>query len=95
VIKAVAEVYQVSEEVLFQGRRGKRNEARQVVMYLMRELCGSTLGEVAEIFSLGSYGSVGGACSVIEKRAQWDRTLRRRLEQLREIVCFTIIQKKT
>lgn len=57
----------------------------------MRELCDSALREVTEIFSLGSYGSVGGACSVIEKRAKSDRTLRRRIEQLREIVSSTII----
>jgi len=95
VIKAVADIYQVSEEALFQGRRGKRNEARQVAMYLIRELCDSTLSEVADIFSLGSYGSVGGASSVIERRAESDRTLRRRIEELRKIVCSTMIQNKT
>jgi hypothetical protein len=95
VIKAVVGIYEVSEGDLFQGRRGRRNEARQVAMYLIRELCDSTLKEVAEVFSLGSYGSVGRACSVIERRAKSDRTLRRRIEQIRKIVSSTFIQKKT
>jgi len=95
VIKEVAEVYQVAEGDLLQGRRGKRNEARQVAMYLMRELCDSSLKEIAGTFSLGSYGSVGGACSVIERKTKSDRALRRRIEHIRGMVGSTSIQKKT
>jgi hypothetical protein len=83
VIKAVGDVYGVSEGEIFHGRRGERNEARQVAMYLIRELCDKSLKEVTEIFSLGSYGSVGGACSIIERRAKLDRTLADRIEQIR------------
>ena len=67
----VAKVYKVSEEALFRGQRGKRNEARQVAMYLIRDLCDKSLKEIAQSFSLGSYGSVGGACSVIERQSRW------------------------
>lgn len=95
VIKAVAGIYEVTERNLFKGRRGKRNEARQVAMYMIRELCDSTLKEVAEIFSLGSYGSAGRACSLIERRAKSDMTLRRRIENIREMFGSTFIQKKT
>jgi len=83
VIKAVAEVYGVSDEKLFQGRRGKRNEARHVAMYLIRQLCDKSLKEIAEIFSLRSYGSAGGVCSAIERRSKLDRRLSRRIEQIR------------
>lgn len=38
VIREVAKVYKVSEEALFHDQRGRRNEARQVAMYLIREL---------------------------------------------------------
>jgi len=95
VIKAVAEVYQVAEADVLRGRRGKRNEARQVAMYLTRELCDTSLKEIAEVFSLGSYGSVGGACSVIERKTKLDRSLRRRIEQIRTMVGSSSIQKKT
>ena len=49
------------------AQKGKRNEARQVAMYLIRELCKKSLKEIAQSFSLGSYGGVGGACSVIDR----------------------------
>jgi chromosomal replication initiation ATPase DnaA len=86
VIREVAKVYKVSEEGLFRGQRGKRNEARQVAMYLIRELCDKSLKKIAQSFSLGSYGSVGGACSVIERQIKVDRRLRWRIEPIREMV---------
>ena len=78
------------------SQRGKRNEARQVAMYLIRELCNKSLKEIAEWLSLGSYGSVGGACSVIEKQLKGDsRRLQRRIEGIREMVSSTSIQENT
>ena len=41
--------------------------------------------EIAEVFSLGSYGSVDGVCSVIERPAQLDRALDRRIEHIRKL----------
>jgi len=49
-IKAVSEFYKVYEDNLFQGKRGQRNEARQVAMYLIRELCDQSLKEIQEFF---------------------------------------------
>jgi len=95
VIGAVAKIYRVSEEDLFKGRRGQRNEARQVAMYLIRQLCDRSLREIAEVFSLGSYGSVGGTCSVIEREVKLNRALRRRIEQISKMVSSTSIHKKT
>jgi hypothetical protein len=86
VIREVAKLYRVSEEGLFRGQRGKRNKARQVAMYLIRDLCDKFLKEIAQSFSPGNYGSGGGACSVIERQIKVDRRLRRRIEQIREIV---------
>ena len=74
---------------------GRRNEARQVAMYLIRELCETSLKEIARLFSLGSYGSVGGACSVIERQIKADRKLRSRIEQIREMASSTSSQTKT
>ncbi|MFQ6094481.1 MAG: helix-turn-helix domain-containing protein [bacterium] len=83
VIGAVAQIYRVSREDLFQGRRGYRNEPRQVAMYLVRQLCGRSLKEIAEVFSLGSYGGVGAACSKIHRRLRTDRELRLRIEKVK------------
>jgi len=52
-----------------------RNEARQVAMYLVRELCNKSLHIIGELFSLGSYGGVGTACSVIQKQLKVDKGL--------------------
>ena len=91
VLRDIAKLYQVSEESLLHGKRGKRNEARQVAMYLVRELCNKSLNNIAELFSLGSYGSVGAACSVIEKQLKVDRGLLRRIEQIRKMTSKSIV----
>lgn len=91
VLRDIAKLYHVSEETLLHGKRGRRNEARQVAMYLVRELCNKSLHTIAELFSLGSYGGVGAACSVIEKQLTVDRGLRRRIEQIRKMVSKRII----
>jgi len=95
VIRCVAEAYQISEDEVFRRRRGQRNEARQVAMYLMRELCDQRLQQIAEVFSLRSYGGVGAACSIIEEQIKTARRLRGRIEQIREAVKGLTAQKKT
>ena len=91
VLRDIATLYHVSEDSLLHGKRGKRNEARQVAMYLVRELCNKSLHDIAELFSLSSYGGVGAACSVIEKQLTVDRGLRRRIEQIRKMASKIII----
>lgn len=55
-------------------------------MYLIRELCDTSLKEIAQYFSLGSYGSVGAACSLIEGRIREEGKLRRRIQEIRQKV---------
>ena len=43
-------VDRVSEEELFHSQMGKRNETRQVAMYLLTELCNKSLKEIARSF---------------------------------------------
>jgi chromosomal replication initiation ATPase DnaA len=63
-------------------------------MYLIRQLCDRSLKEIAALFPLGSYGSVGKTCGMIELQLKLDRTLRRRIEQIREMGRSTSIQKE-
>ena len=67
---------------------------RPRVSSVIRELCGTSLKEIARLFSLGSYGSPGGACSVIEGQIKGDRKLHRRIEQIREMASSTFSQTK-
>jgi len=85
VLRDIATLYHVSEASLLHGKRGRRNEARQVAMYLVRELCNKSLHTIAEVFSLECYGGVGAASSVIEKQFTVDRGLRRRIDQIRKM----------
>ena len=73
----------------------KRNETTRVAMYLVRQSFDKSFKDKAEVLSPGRYSSVGRACSVIERRIKLDRTLRRRIEQIRGMVSSTSIQKKT
>jgi len=84
-LRDIATLYRVSEASLLYGKRGTRNEARQVAMYLVKELCNKSLHTIAELFSLRSYGGVCAACSVIEKQLTVDRGLRRRIDQIRKM----------
>jgi hypothetical protein len=49
----------------------------------------------AGAFSFGSYGSVGGACRVIERQIKEDGKLRCRIERIRETASLTSSQTKT
>ena len=95
VLETVAKVYRVPETELLSGRRGQRNEARQVAMYMMRELCAISLGEIAQTFHLRSYGGVGSACSIIARRVGEERGLKRRIQKIRVMTKDKYRQKKT
>jgi REP element-mobilizing transposase RayT len=82
VLRAVARAYQVPVEGLLRGRRGTRNEARQVAMYLTQRLCDLTLRETGKRLGVGSYGAVGWACSAVRHALATQRALRRRVEAL-------------
>lgn len=64
-------------------------------MYLVRQLYGRSLKEIAEVFSLESYGGVGGAYGVIERRIRFEGTPRRHIEGGTEMVSSLSIQEKS
>ena len=50
VVRKIVQHYNVKEEEIFHGVRGRENEARKVAMYLVRRCCDRTLPEIAEYF---------------------------------------------
>ena len=70
---------------------GQRNEAKRVAIYI-RVLCDQSLKEIAEVFSLGSYGSIGGIYHVIDRGVKLDKALRQRIQQMMSV---SSTQKKT
>lgn len=65
-LAAVKRVYGVGEEALMRSRRGQRNEARAMAMYLCRKLIGMKHEEIAKVFGVGGYSAV----SSVMKRTQ-------------------------
>ena len=84
VLRALVKVYGVEVEDLLTARRGKKNEARKVGMYLIKELCDLKLHEIAERFGTGSYGAVGWACHGVMSRMESDATFRDRVGSVRQ-----------
>src|SRR4051794_39499357 len=66
--KAVSEQFGVPEETLLSPRRDRKtSHARQVAMYLTRELTRSSLAEVGELFGGKTHSTVVYACQKLEQ----------------------------
>jgi len=87
VIAMVCREYGMSKEDILTGRRGRRNEARKVAMYLVPRLCDLTLKETAGKFNVSSYGVVGWNGNGVRMRLQVSRSFRNRIESLEARIC--------
>jgi putative transposase len=82
IMAAVSTAYGLREGMLCNGRRGERNEARSVAIYLMRRLRGEGLMDIARVFGLKRHSSVSTHVQLVEARAGADQTFRRVLDSL-------------
>jgi len=57
-LKVVSRVYGVEEKELMRSRRGQRNEARAMAMYLCRKMGRMKQEEIANVFGVGGYSAV-------------------------------------
>jgi chromosomal replication initiator protein len=81
--KAVSERFGVPEETLLSPRRDRKTSlARQVAMYLMRELTRSSLVEVGELFGGKTHSTVVYACQKLELEMKTDLELAAAVQQL-------------
>jgi len=80
-------VYGKGVEDLRTSRRGEENEGRKVTMYQMKRLCDMTLGEVARVFGVKSYRTVGWACHGISLKREVNSKYRRQIENLQTTIC--------
>lgn len=62
IIREVSRSFSQPREALLESRRGQRNTARFMALSLARELSGLRLSELAEVFGIRSYRTVGTAC---------------------------------
>ncbi len=83
-LEAVGQVYGRGREELFRSRRGQRNEARAMAMYVCRRLAGMKLKEIAKLFGVGGYSAVSSVIGRMTEELETRDKAARRLEQVRK-----------
>jgi chromosomal replication initiation ATPase DnaA len=84
IIHAVCEHYNMDKAHLFKTKRGTRNEARSMAIYLLRRLRGESLVNIGKAFNIDSYSTVSSIIGRFKVRIPTDRKLSYKVEQLRE-----------
>jgi len=74
--------YALAQGDLIGVRRGRRNEARDVWIYLCRRECDLPLKRIAQRLSIGTYTTVSMVCARVEARAQKSLAFTRKLRKL-------------
>lgn len=83
IISAVATYFRLNESDLTGKKRaGRINHARQVTMYLMRELTDISLSQIGDYFAGRSHTTVLHGCNKIAEEAEHDANLTQTLNQL-------------
>ena len=82
IIKEVCRNYGVSEEELLIAKRGKKNEPRNVAIYLCRQLRNDTLIDLGKAFGMTGYSPAGSAIDRVNKILLKDKRLQMRLKQI-------------
>ncbi|MFQ5902285.1 MAG: hypothetical protein ACE5JO_01200, partial [Candidatus Binatia bacterium] len=57
-LDVVEKIYGSGREALMRSRRGQRNEARALAIYLCRRMAGMKHEEIAKLFGVGGYSAV-------------------------------------
>ena len=83
IIRQVCRVYAVDEKYLLTVRRGRRNEARDLTLYLCRILRNDTLSVLGKYFGMTGYGPAGRAIDRCRKRLSEDLEFTRRMEEVK------------
>ena len=82
IIKVVCKTYGVGKDELLRSRRGRFNEARNVAIYLIRELRRATLDNICGPFRMGRYSSASSAIDRVKVQLARDRRLEKRMQKI-------------
>lgn len=87
VLNAVAEHFQVEPETVRGKRRTRRvADARQVAMYLIRELTDASLPQIGEALGGRAHSTVLHSCNKIADELQYDINLRTHIEAIKAVL---------
>jgi putative transposase len=84
--KAVMQVYGKPEEALKRSRRGERNEARAMAMYVCRKMAGMKEEEIAKAFHLSGYSALSSAIGRTELELKRGGEIVVRFERIRTLL---------
>ena len=82
ILHETSKVFKKTKEELCRSKRGETNDARLVAVALTRGLSGLHLSEIAQIFRMNSYKSVGSSCYRLKARLVKEPSLRKRYERI-------------
>lgn len=84
IVEEVLRRFNVTEERIYKGERGKVNDIRALAILLAREKSGLSIGEIAQKFNIGSYKTISAHCYRMKRKIEKDKELKRKY---REIFC--------
>ena len=90
ILHEVCKSYGVSEEEILSVKRGRKNEARNVAIYLCRRLRNDTQKQLGKIFGMTGYSPAGSAIDRVKKQLGNDKKMQMRLEQITKAVLVTV-----
>jgi REP element-mobilizing transposase RayT len=85
-LKAVGRVYGMDREELLQSRRGQRNEARAMGMYVCRRMAGMKHEAIAKIFGVGGYSAVSSVIGRTQAEMIKGGKITQRFERIRNLL---------
>ena len=71
--RAICDAYGVDESSLLSSRRGRLNEPRNVVVFLVRRLRGEKLEEIGRQLGIAKYSSVSSAIEKMKREVLVNR----------------------
>ncbi|TAJ76768.1 transposase [bacterium] len=84
-LDVVERAYGSTNDELMRSRRGQRNEARAMAMYLCRRVAGMKHEEIAKVFGLGGYSAVSSVIGRIQVELEKGGKIVRRYKQIRDL----------
>lgn len=81
--REVCQTFKVNEKTLYVGERGKDNTPRQMALALSKELSGLTLSEIAQLYKIKSYKTLGSHCYRFKNLIENDKQLAKTYSSLK------------
>ncbi len=91
ILREICRLYDVDEHHLITVRRGQKNEARNVAIYLCRVLRNDTLRDIGQAFGMTGYSPAGSAVERVRRELSKDRTLQKKIESIKESLLLCLV----